>query len=201
MIVPTPLLDLPAPWSRLDSDPRTELEPSAAARQVALEVLDRCLEGAGQLPETDPEEAFPEWITVAWGLWSSVFADECGSFDGFRLEPIVEYFSKQDPELDDELVRRYARAWLREQALSLARTAEHWLTEPLWQSPDPEIVRSLNRILEKHWRANWLMSSSLLWTVWSHAPEGSQAILREIAESPDAHPKLVERAHDLLTRS
>jgi hypothetical protein len=200
-MVPPALLHLPAPWNRLDSDPRRELESSTKSRAAALETLDRCLEAAGQLPEVDPEAVFPDWITVAWGLWNGSFAQTFGSFDRFRLEAIADSFSKQAPEADATLVQRYARAWLRDRALQRVRVVENWLAERLREASDPDLVRSLQRIVERHWRVDWLATSSLLWTVWSHDPEGSLALVREIAESPDAHPKLVERARDLLARS
>jgi hypothetical protein len=199
-MVPPALLTLPSPWNRLDSDPRDKLESTASTRAAACSVLEQCLQGAAQLPEI-PHESFPEWITVAWGLWSSAFVRTFGGFDEFRLDTIREAFAKQTSDLHDGLVQRYGSEWLREQALSLARTAEHWLDEGLRDSPDPVAVRRLHEILRKHWQGAWQPAYNLMWTVWSHDPDGSQAILRQIAEAPDAHPKLVERAQDLLFRS
>jgi hypothetical protein len=201
MIVPTPLLDLPAPWNRLDSDPRTDLEPSAAARQVALEVLDRCLEAAGQLPEVDPDLAFPKWITVAWGLWNGSFVQIFGTFDRFEVGRIAEAFSKQAADVDDDLVQRYARSWLRKQALDLAVRAHHWVAERLRDSADPNVVRALQEILTRRWRVDETSSESLMDTVAWLDPNGSRAVLREIAESPDAPVELAERARELLSRS
>jgi hypothetical protein len=200
MMVPSPLLGIPPPWASLDSDPRTELEPSAAARQAALEVLDRCLDGAGRLPHIPPE-TFPEWITIAWGLWSSLFADEFGSFDGFRKETIVEYFAKQDPTLTEELVQRYATAWLRRQALDLAMMAHHWTRDSLRNSPDRHVVRALRDILARRWHVDEVRAESLMNTVSWLDPEGSLPVIREIAESPDAPAELAERARELLPRS
>jgi hypothetical protein len=165
IMVPSALLTLPSPWSRLDADPRRNLESSTASRAAAVEVLDRCLEAAGQLPEVDPDEAFPEWITVAWGLWNGSFAQIFGTFDRFEVGRVAEAFSKQAPDVDDNLVQRYARSWLRKQALDLAMMAHHWVTESLRDTRDPSALRALQQVLAERWQVDEIRAESLMYTV------------------------------------
>jgi hypothetical protein len=191
-IVPASLLSLPEPWRNLEADVEELLDVNdAGARTAALQVLDRCLQALEELPAVSPDE-FPDFVTVAWSLWSSSFATLMPSFDEFCLEPIEELFRKQDPGVTDTLVCRYALAWLRKQASSLADVAKTWLFDTLRASPDAETLAGLRSIVERHWLADQGLAFSILYNLWGLDRPGSTALLEKIAGSPDASPELKE---------
>jgi hypothetical protein len=196
-IVPAPLLGLPEPWRNLKSHVKKGLAANDATRGDALRVLDRCLQAVEELPDVSPDE-FPDFVTVAWSLWASSFATLMPSFDEFRPEPIAEVFRKQDPNVTDAFVRRYAQAWLREQALWLADDADFWLFYSLRESPHAETLNNLRGIAERHWRADPGKAFSLLHHLWLLDKAGARALLERVAASPDAPPWLAADLTDLL---
>ena len=199
-IVPASLLCLPEPWRNLEADVEEELDTSdTEARTAALQVLDRCLQAVEELPDVSPDE-LPDFVTVAWSLWASSFATLMPSFDEFRLEPIAELFRKQDPAVTDAFVRRYAQAWLRKQALRLANIAELWLFDSLRASPHTETLDGLRSTVERHWRADQGLAFSLLHNLWVLDLSGSEALLENVAASPDAPAELAKELKQLLAQ-
>ena len=199
-IVPVSLLGLPEPWRNLEADLEVKLDTSdTEARTAALQVLDRCLQAVEELPDVSPDE-FPDFVTVAWSLWASSFATLMPSFDEFRLEPIAELFRKQDSDVTDAFVHRYAQAWIREQALWLANDAKSWLFDSLRASPHAETLDALCSTVERHWRGDHGMAFSLLFNLWLLDRSGSVALLENVAASPDAPSELATELKQLLTQ-
>ena len=200
VIVPASLRGLPEPWRNLEADVEEALNPNdPGTRAAALQVLDRLLQALEELPVVPPDE-LPDFVTVAWSLWSSSFATLMPSFDEFRLEPIAELFRKQDPGVTDTLVRRYAQAWLRKQASRLAHVAKIWLFDSLRVSPDAETLAGLRSIVERHWRADQDLAFSILHNLWVLDRSGSTELLEKIAGSPDASPELARELKLLLAQ-
>lgn len=197
--VPASLLDLPLPWRNLKADVEGELAVSEESRATALEVLDRCMQAVEELPEVSPDE-FPEYVTIAWSLWGSSFTTLMPSFDEFHLESIMELFRKQDPDVSESLVIRYAQAWLREQALWLAKSAETWLFESLRASPHARTLEALRGIIECHWRADYDAVFHFLFHIWLLDRPGSVALLEKVASSADAPAELAAELGDLLAQ-
>lgn len=198
-IVPESLLGLPEPWRNLKEDVKRSLVANDATRAAALQVLDRSLQAVEELPGVSPDE-FPDWVTVAWSLWASSFATMMPSLDEFRLEIIAEAFRKQDPDVTDAFVRRYAQAWLRKQALDLAKDAQSWLFDSLRASPHAETLAGLRRTVERHWRADPGVAFSLLHDLWLLDRSGSKTLLEKVATSPDAPPNLATELKQLLSQ-
>lgn len=199
-IVPESLLCLPAPWNRLDSSHRESVLVTDGARRDALEALDRCLQGVAALPHVDPEEVFPEYLTMAWSMWAMWFVEQVPTFDAFRLEPFLEALRKQDPDVDESVVRLYAQVWLREQALDRVRDTQTWLVDAMRANPHDQTLRAMREILRARWRGDEAVTSSLLWDMWTLDRTGSAELLQEIASAPDASPDLAARARELYAR-
>lgn len=197
--VPDSLLGLPEPWNRLDAGPHDSLIPSAETRAAAVDVIARCLQALAELPEVSDDE-FPEYITIAWSLWSKVFVDEMPTFDQFHPEPFARWFRQQDPAVSDTLLHRYAIAWIRKQVAILLRTTYDWLFLSIRDAPDREIITALRQALERWWHADQLFSVRVLSNLWTLDRAGSTELLQHIVRAPDASTDMVERLSSLLAR-
>lgn len=199
-VVPESLLGLPAPWDDLTKDPTECLPVTLEARATALDVLDRCLQAAAELPDMRAHE-LPASVTVAWSLWARSRADEMPRFGDFSLEPIRRALARQVTVVTDDLVLRCGQVWLRERALDRAHDAQDWLIESLREAPSCTTIDSLRAIVQSRWRTKQWHVFGLIYDLWLIDPAGSRVLIRSIATAPAVPSELSARLTELVARS